>query len=378
MCQDDIKGIISFLEEISNIDIFFKLPEVNDGFHDSKEYLTIEYNGEKKTIAQNILNPRYAHPFNINKSIIVMTKAHAKTMDLTTLCEALQANMGALKKPRINGKVYHCDVERFQDNLTEWLNLYTNTHKWKKEKSSTTRKEGDSIDIYGKANNGENEWIIEIDATRADQVAKKMLSRFALWALEKDKPITYIVVLYPNTQNGRAECKKFINFGNMLIKKINKKSSVIGVILGKDKRDAENSSILFTDKDYIEIVNPNNKQRLFNITYKKWSTPKPLNGLGACAREAILMYASQKKIKNYVDLSNAFGKYISDEKGPSRYYQTELVLSGKTVHTYTQFRHYSNWFVYLKLCKKLGIIIDELNCYYTRTGFQYGSAYILY
>lgn len=70
LCQDDIEGIISFLEATSNIDFFFKLPEVNEGVHDSKEYLTIEYNGEEKTIAQNVLKPIFHHPFNISSITI--------------------------------------------------------------------------------------------------------------------------------------------------------------------------------------------------------------------------------------------------------------------------------------------------------------------
>lgn len=77
LCQEDINRIISFLKNKSNIDSFFNFSEVNEGFGDSREYLTIEYNGEKKTIRQNIFDPKYNHPFNINTTtIVVMPKVH--------------------------------------------------------------------------------------------------------------------------------------------------------------------------------------------------------------------------------------------------------------------------------------------------------------
>lgn len=308
-------------------------------------------------------------------------------MTLDELLRGIYSNINDLKK----AKKYpndHSVIDVFQEDLTNWLNLNTSTHSWEKEKVYAARTERDKIDIYGtpKSNRTKNpndiddsEWIIEIDATRGDQVAKKMLSRFALWALGNDKPITYIAVLYPDTQNGRSECKKFINFGNDIIKRINKNSKVIGIILGRDKKDRNSKSTnsgFIVDDEYIEVVDPN-ATAIFEINYKS-NTSKGIRSMGQCAKTAILMYAAHKPISNYDNLSKAFDKYIASVVGPSRYSPTRLILNGNVVHTYTQFRRYGNWLDFINLCVKLGIQIDNLNCWYTASGYQYDKAYIHY
>ncbi len=59
--------LISFLCNKQNIDSFFNLPDINEGFHDNKEFLTISYNGKTKTIAQNIMRRKYEHPFRSSR-----------------------------------------------------------------------------------------------------------------------------------------------------------------------------------------------------------------------------------------------------------------------------------------------------------------------
>lgn len=83
-------------------------------------------------------------------------------------------------------------------------------------------------------NNTEYELIIEIDATRADQVAKKMMSRFC-YAVLKKKPIVYVALLYKGTSSMNSdECKKFFKMGYELIKKISESNIMIGYIIGDD------------------------------------------------------------------------------------------------------------------------------------------------
>lgn len=74
----------------------------------------------------------------------------------------------------------------------------------------------DAIDIYGK---GESFMvIIELDKHRADQVAKKFISRSALFANEK---IFYISLCYPGTHNmPKAETIKYFEYCQILSEKI--------------------------------------------------------------------------------------------------------------------------------------------------------------
>ena len=78
----------------------------------------------------------------------------------------------------------------------------------------------DSVDIY--ASDSTNwEVIIEIDATRADQVAKKIVSRFSHISESRSENIIYIALCYPGTERMNVnECEKFISYGKKIIKKI--------------------------------------------------------------------------------------------------------------------------------------------------------------
>jgi len=307
-------------------------------------------------------------------------------MNLNDLCDCIHASIGNLMNPRMVGnKFQHQYVEAFQDALKDCLNTKcSGTFKWSAEYKDPSRIENDSIDIYGEPKTGDDsEWIIEIDATRSDQVAKKMLSRFALWGFSK-KPVTYIAILYPDTSEGRNPSKKYIRYGNSILKKINKNSRVIGIILGKDikkRTPSSTNSAYIVDDEYIEIYDPNNKL-CFDIQYKS-ANLRCVKGMDGCAQNAIVMYGRNKPTTTYADLITAFGKYIATNSGPSRYSPTRLSLSGNLVYTYTQFRRYGNWLSFVSLCKKLKINIDELSSWYTARasvggGFQYDKNYVHY
>lgn len=71
----------------------------------------------------------------------------------------------------------------------------------------------DSADILVKGEEGEPLIIVEIDATRADQVAKKMFSRFA-YAKKAGRKLIYVALLYPGTEAMNVhECQKYFVFG---------------------------------------------------------------------------------------------------------------------------------------------------------------------
>ncbi|MDE6383845.1 MAG: hypothetical protein K2K79_05785 [Paramuribaculum sp.] len=59
--------------------------------------------------------------------------------------------------------------------------------------------------------------IVEVDTHRSDQVSKKVVSRIAMNA---DKEVLYVSVLYPNTHENSTqeikECEKYIDFLNVL------------------------------------------------------------------------------------------------------------------------------------------------------------------
>ncbi|MCM2359804.1 MAG: hypothetical protein NDI77_16755 [Geobacteraceae bacterium] len=70
----------------------------------------------------------------------------------------------------------------------------------------------DSIDIFGKGNGFVV--VIELDKNRADQVAKKFVSRMAILASSK----TYFISLcYPGTEKmNKPECKKYFGYCSTL------------------------------------------------------------------------------------------------------------------------------------------------------------------
>ena len=73
----------------------------------------------------------------------------------------------------------------------------------------------DSVDIFGQVNNASV--VIELDKTRADQVAKKFLSRSAMFA----EMIYYISLCYPGTDHmSPRECRKYFEYCASLSKRL--------------------------------------------------------------------------------------------------------------------------------------------------------------
>ncbi len=98
-------------------------------------------------------------------------------------------------------------VADFQDAITAKLSKDLTMISWKTEFSPSATKR-DAIDIYGQGNNFVV--AIELDKNRADQVAKKFVSRIALLPNTK---IYFISLCYPGTNRmNKSECIKYFGY----------------------------------------------------------------------------------------------------------------------------------------------------------------------
>ena len=97
-------------------------------------------------------------------------------------------------------------VDNFQISMCLKLTQAVPDVKWEQEYSPHSARR-DSIDIYGKGSN--LCVVIELDKHRADQVAKKFVSRSALFNI----PIFYISLCYPGTSRmNPSECIKYFGY----------------------------------------------------------------------------------------------------------------------------------------------------------------------
>lgn len=252
--------------------------------------------------------------------------------------------MPILKDARVGRVIDHSLVERFQESIRDNLNCMSSGYVWEIEKKAKGRSERDSIDILGKAK-GNSDWIIEIDATRSDQVSQKLLSRMALWGLQS--PVQYVAILYPDTQNGKKACEKYIRYGNAILKKINGKSSVTGIFIDPLSGVVEVLQFNSSDHFYVNGVE--------------------CKSMNEAAAKAIKEYAI-KQPQTYSQLKEYWGKYVLDKKGSSRYKNINIqTTDGVTIHTYTQFRQYglcSYWTDFERLCRGKGIKVAKMRKLY--------------
>ena len=106
-------------------------------------------------------------------------------------------------------------VEYLQNYILDHLEKQHSDFKWKTEYQVSEKR--DSIDIFGERDN--EILIIELDKWRADQVAKKLISRTALMI---DKKIGFISLCYAGTEKmSKNECLKFFRYGNIILSKLN-------------------------------------------------------------------------------------------------------------------------------------------------------------
>lgn len=98
-------------------------------------------------------------------------------------------------------------VSNFQQSLYKMLSKSFPQLKWKTEYLPSINKK-DSIDIFGETDSFVV--AIELDKNRADQVAKKFVSRVALMP---NKKVYFISLCYPGTKNMNInECIKYFGY----------------------------------------------------------------------------------------------------------------------------------------------------------------------
>lgn len=115
----------------------------------------------------------------------------------------------------------------FQNQLLKVFTNSIHSIEWNKEYKIGGRR--DSIDIYGKDKKSNYNIIIELDKPRADQVAKKILSRIANYLNE---PFIYIAICYPGTDKMNLnECIKYFEYGKKIVNNINRNAKLIGCII---------------------------------------------------------------------------------------------------------------------------------------------------
>lgn len=98
-------------------------------------------------------------------------------------------------RPRNNQSELKKTVNSLHEELLQHLASKLPNYTWEKEYiPSQIRK--DSIDIFGYSKSENKNIVIELDPHRADSIAKKFVSRIALF---KDKNVFYVAFLYPGT-----------------------------------------------------------------------------------------------------------------------------------------------------------------------------------
>jgi hypothetical protein len=111
---------------------------------------------------------------------------------------------GTSGKTTIRAKII---IDDFQRSLFKVLENKIPKFSWTIEYSPASNIK-DTIDIFGK--NSLMYIVIELDKHRADQVAKKFVSRSALLI---DKSIFYISLCYPGTiRMNKGECIKYFGY----------------------------------------------------------------------------------------------------------------------------------------------------------------------
>lgn len=105
-------------------------------------------------------------------------------------------------------------IQGLQQFLFTILKTQRPDFNWKLEHQVSEKR--DSIDIYGDRDN--YIVIIELDKWRADQVAKKLISRTALLI---DKKIGFISLCYGGTEKmNKSECLKYFKYGKTIMFKL--------------------------------------------------------------------------------------------------------------------------------------------------------------
>lgn len=282
-------------------------------------------------------------------------------MDLVTLCKSIaseEALSHLTSHMNRTNKSDHKEVERFQACVCESLNndAMSKGYRWKTEIINKSVIDNDRIDIWGK--NKDERWIIEIDAARADQVAKKLFSRIAIWGKDKG-PIKYVAVLYPHTQDEVYQCKKYVRYGNDILSK-REDGSFAAAIFVTPLWEKNNQ------KATIEIVKFGKLFKTKEPKFRIVGYDMESASMSDCAMSAIRFYIEKHNLR-YNELKSIFGKFVSDQRGGSRYNDIGISSSDNIpIFAFSQWREFAahNWDEFLDICAEGGIIIEKNQEFY--------------
>lgn len=122
--------------------------------------------------------------------------------------------------------------DKLQIPLKECLERAVDNFQWEIEKKFEGYR--DSVDIYGCSISDNCMIIIEIDATRADQIAKKIVSRFYHVMQSGIQNVIYVALCYPGTDSmNLKECEKYLGFGHDILGKIHDKALFISAFVSE-------------------------------------------------------------------------------------------------------------------------------------------------
>lgn len=186
-----------------------------------------------------------------------------------------------LKRTDLNG---HDNIKEYQEGICAELNKTVPDYLWYSEYKAIPLTQ-DRIDIYGKPKRNKNKQVvIEIDASRKDQIATKFMSRLSLVGL--NEPLLYVALLYPDTQRDINTCRKYIKYANNIAKKINNKSSAIGVFVDVNKEMESPQT-----KVYVEVWDCNPRMNIYTDS----TSNNILKGMTKCISEVIKKYIKEKQ-----------------------------------------------------------------------------------
>lgn len=127
-------------------------------------------------------------------------------------------------------KKLHKDVFALQLDICDFLNLNYNEYTWETEYKPSSEYR-DCVDIIGFSKTHNFKIVIELDAHRADQVAKKIVSRMALFI---DENVIYLSLCYPGTKKmPKNECVKYFDYCSVIANNLSNNSKSETLFSGK-------------------------------------------------------------------------------------------------------------------------------------------------
>ena len=254
----------------------------------------------------------------------------------------------------------HTNIKLFQDEVKQKLNDFNFGYTWNVEQANVNIEQNDRIDIIGMPKeNGKPIFIIEIDAARGDQVAKKLLSRITLWG--EKKTVHYIALLYPpppSQVGGKRESEKYVEYGHTVIKKFNPSSTATGIYLvGKlvnENQEGGKSRKRWKLNGEVEVWDFKDHSS-FRITKKdgrkKEDRTFEVHNKSKCALAIIKDYIDAHDDCTLEQLKSVFGENVVKSERTNNQ-ELETLLHGETIFVDTQWRKV-NWHKFVIDCSSI-------------------------